>query len=253
MPASVADVLALVDGLAPFALAEEWDNVGLLAGNPSAEVSRVLCALDLNEAVLAEAKERGAQLIVTHHPILFRARKNLAELDPESRLLVKLVQANIALIAAHTNFDAVESGVNAALADRLGLMDVESLQSGVRVGRIEPMTLEALAALVTERLGGVVRRYGPAERRIARVAVLGGSGGHYARIALDAGAEVFITGETGYHEALDSLAAGMCTLEAGHAATELPAIGVLARGLQKAANAVQYDIEILESAIAPFL
>ena len=214
MSATVAQVLALVDRIAPFSLAEEWDNVGLLAGDLRATVTKALCALDLTEAVVREACESGAELIITHHPILFRGRKNLAELDPEGRLLTGLVRANIAHIAAHTNYDAAENGVNAALADRLGLRNVESLQSGMKVGEIGPTTLGDFAALVSERLGGVVRRYGAPDTPVARVAVLGGSGGSYAQIARDDGngVDVFVTGETGYHEALDSLAWGMCTL-----------------------------------------
>ena len=253
MAATVADVLGLVNGIAPFELSEAWDNTGLLAGDPAQTVTRVLCALDLNEAVLGEAQALGAELIVTHHPILFRGRKNLAALDPEGRLLAGLVRAGVAMIAAHTNYDAAEYGVNAALAERLGIRNAVSLESGMRIGDIDEMPLEALAAHVTDRLGGVVRRYGEKTRHVSRVAILGGSGGSYAQIARDAGADVFITGETGYHDALDSLAWGMCTLEAGHAATELPAVGALARGLQIAADAVQYNIEILESAIEPFL
>ena len=101
MPARVRDILALVDGIAPFADAEEWDNVGLLAGDPDAPVERVLCALDLTDEALDEAIARDAQLIVTHHPILFRGRKNLCETDAESRLLCRLVRARIAMIAAH--------------------------------------------------------------------------------------------------------------------------------------------------------
>ena len=253
MPATVGQVLKLIDERAPFALAEAWDNVGLLAGRADAPVCRVLCALDLTDAVISEAQESGAELIVTHHPILFRGRKNLGEDDPEGRMLAHLVRSGIAHIAAHTNYDAAESGVNAALAECLGLRDCSSLDMGLRVGTITPVTLGELAAFVERRLGGMVRRYGTAETRVERVAVLGGSGGSYAEIARAAGAEAFITGETGYHEALDSWAAGMATLEAGHAATELPAVASLARGLQMAADAVQYNIKIMESAIKPFL
>ena len=252
MSATVAQILALVDRIAPFELAEEWDNVGLLVGRPDAPVDRVLCALDLNEAVLDEARRRRAQLIVTHHPVLFRARKKLAEADPEARLLAGLIRADIAMIAAHTNYDHAENGVNAALAAVLELVDVQTLESGMKLGTISAVSLGELAERVHNRLGGVVRRYGPPERMVSRVAVLGGSGGDYAAIARAAGADVYVTGETGYHDALDSLALGMCTLETGHAATEFPAVRALARGLQIAADAVQYNTEIMESAIEPF-
>lgn len=223
----------------PRELAEDYDNVGLLAGSRMKEVSTVICALDLNSRVIDEAEEAGAELIVTHHPILFRARRNLCEDDPEGALLAKLVRAEIGLIAMHTNFDRAQNGVNDALAERLGLKSVQALESGVRMGEIETTDLAGLAVHIENTLGGVVRRYGEAGRRVRRVAVLGGSGGSYASIALEAGADVFVTGETGYHNALDMYDRGMCVLEAGHAATELPAVGLLAeklRGLELGLN-----------------
>ena len=148
---------------------------------------------------------------------------------------------------------AGKSSIADAVAKRLGIREVRSLESGMKIGEIDETSLEEFAGHVHASLGGVVRRYGPSQARVTRVALLGGSGGDYAEIARSAGAQVFVTGETGYHDALDSLAAGMYTLEAGHAATELPAVGALARGLQIAADAVQYHVEIIESAIEPFL
>ena len=232
----------------PKELAEDYDNVGLLAGSRMSEVSTVLCALDLDERVVDEAITLGAQLIVTHHPILFRGRKNLCEDDPEGAMLVKLIRAGIALIAMHTNFDSAEEGVNDALAAMLGLENVVALESGMRVGDIDKTSLSELAQHTEAVLGGVVRRYGEAGRNVSRVAVMGGSGGSYASIALEAGAEAFITGETGYHYALDIYAKGLCVLEAGHAATELPAVALLADKLER----MELGLEIHISAVETF-
>ena len=254
MSASVGQILDIVNGIAPFELAEEWDNVGLLAGRMDAHVKRVLVALDLTEKVLREAIDKGAQLIVTHHPVLFRGRKNLREEDAEGRVLAGLIRADIALIAAHTNYDAAAEGINAALCERLGIREAQAAEDGmVRVGKIDAITLAEFAAYVQKKLGGVVRRYGDPETKVRRVAVLGGAGGDYAGSAIKAGADVFVTGETGYHDALNSLDAGMCTLEAGHAATELPGVHWMAKRLQEAADVVQYSLTIMESAIEPFL
>ena len=137
MPATVAQMLEIVNSIAPFELAEEWDNVGLLAGNPESIVERVLCALDLRLDVVKEAQNKGCQLIVTHHPILFRGRKNLLETDAEGRMLCALVRSGIAMIAAHTNFDNAHPGVNDALAAALGLEDVAVLENGMRLGTIK--------------------------------------------------------------------------------------------------------------------
>lgn len=240
-------ILEELFGQMPRELAEDYDNVGLLAGSRTSDVSTVLCALDLNSRVIDEAVEAGAQLIVTHHPILFRGRKNLCEDDPEGALLAKLVRAKLALIAMHTNFDSAQDGVNDALAERLGLKNVQALESGMRMGEIEMAGLAELAGHIENALGGVVRRYGDAGRRVRRVAVMGGSGGSYAHIALEAGADVFVTGETGYHYALDMYDRGLCVLEAGHAATELPALGLLAEKLRGLGLGLDVHISEVES------
>ena len=247
MSATEGQVLALIDAIAPFELAEEWDNVGLLAGRPDAKVTNVLCALDLRMEVVEEAVRRGAELIVTHHPILFRGRKNLCETDAEGRALCALVRANIAKIAAHTNFDNASPGVNDALAGALGLKDVRELECGMRIGAPRQGDFDAFCEAAEAALRGPVRRYGDPGRPIRSVAVLGGAGGDYAGIARANGADVFLTGEMGYHRALDAVENGMCVVEAGHAATEYPGIYNLGRGLQTAADAVQYDICVLQS------
>lgn len=253
MSVTVEQVLELLEKIAPLSGAEEWDNSGLLAGRMHSEVSCVLCALDLSQRVLEEAISVGAQMIVTHHPILFRGRKNLREDDPEGRLLCNLIRADIALAAMHTNFDNAHPGVNDALAQALGLRNVRPLDNGMCIGETDTTALSAFAAKVEGCLGGPVRRYGDADRKIARVAVLGGAGEDFAADALAAGADVYVTGEMSYHKGLDAASAGLCILEAGHAATENPAISMLAGGLQNAANDVQYTIRVLCSAEGLFL
>ena len=247
MSATIAQVLELLDAIAPLELAEEWDNVGLLAGRPDAAVDAVLCALDLTLPVIREARERGAQLIVTHHPILFRGRKNLREDDAEGRMLCALVRCGIGLIAMHTNFDNAQPGVNDALARALGLCGVEALENGMRVGTTDAGTLDAFAREAERALGGVIRAYGDGSAPVRRVAVLGGAGEDFAAQALAAGADAYVTGEMAYHKALDAADNGLCVLEAGHAATERPGILALAGSLQKAADALQYNIRVFKS------
>ena len=253
MSGTVGQVMALLEGIAPLEGAEEWDNVGLLCGNPDARVDRVLCALDLTPAVLRKAVRENVQMIVTHHPILFRPRKNLREDDPEGRLLCDLVRSGIAMAAMHTNYDNAHPGVNDALADCLGLEHVRPLASGMCLGDCGAVSLKDFARRVERALGGPVRVYGDSNRTVRRAAVLGGAGEDFASIALEGGADVYVTGEMAYHKALAAVDAGLCVLEAGHAATEKPAISQLARGLQNAANDVQYDIRVLCSAEGLFL
>ena len=253
MSAKVKDVLELVNGIAPFDQAEEWDNVGLLAGDPEAEAERVLCALDLSDGVLDEAAQLGAKLIITHHPILFRGRKNLRETDAEGRLLCRLVRERVALIAAHTNYDLACPGVNDALAAELDLQNIETIEKIMRVGAVTPGKLGSFAGFVEARLRGPVRVFGDADAPVRRVAVVGGSGGDYIETALAAGADVLVTGEVSYHRGTDAAANGLCVLEAGHAATERPGISVLAGALQIASDALQYRIRFLVSQATLFL
>lgn len=247
MPASVGQILELLCRIAPLELQEEWDNVGLLAGHPDNPVEAVLCALDLSAQVIDEAVARGAQLIVTHHPILFRGRKNLREDDAEGRMLCRLVRSNLSLIAMHTNYDNACPGVNDALAQVLELHDVEVLEEGMRVGNTDRSTMGAFADFAQNRLGGVIRRYGDPETPVRRVAVLGGAGEDFVLRAIAAGADVYLTGEMAYHKGTDAAENGLCVLEAGHAATERPGILALSAALQKAADDVQYKIRVLDS------
>lgn len=248
MSVTVGQILELLEKIAPVELAEEWDNVGLLVGSRDAKVDCVLCALDLNRSVLEEAIEKGAQMIVTHHPIMFRGRKNVREDDEEGRLICSMIRAGISLAAMHTNFDNVHPGVNDVLAEKLGLRNVRPMEHGMCAGCTDAMTLGAFADVVRKCLGGSVRIYGDGEKIISKVAVLGGAGEDYVPQAIACGVDVFVTGEMGYHKGLDAVSEGLCVLEAGHAETENPAISMLAGGLQIASNSVQYKIRVLCSA-----
>lgn len=252
MSVTVGKVHSAINEFAPSELAEEWDNVGILAGCAAQTVTGILCALDLNFKVIDEAKAKGCNLIVTHHPILFRGRKNLREDDAEGRLLCELVRGNIALIAAHTNFDNANPGVNDELAGKLNLKNVQAYENGMRVGESVDATLIDLCLHAEKALGGSIRRYGEKDRKVHKVAVLGGAGGDFALQALKVGADVYLTGEIAHHKACEAYQSGICVLEAGHAATELPAIEMLADGLQKAAHGVEWNVRIYISEVELF-
>ena len=252
MIATASDIIQCIDEFAPWALAEEWDNPGLLAGSPDRPVRRVLCALDLTQDLLREAGRREADMLLTHHPILFRARRNLREDDPEGALLCALVRSGLCMVAAHTNFDYAQGGVNDVLAERLGLTDVRTLPWGGRLGNISPRSLGEFALDVRNALGDAVRVYGPREKRISRVALLGGAGGDFIRDAAAEGTDVYLTGEIGYHKALEALDLGMAVLEAGHRATENPAVETLAEALKRHCAARGFDTEVIASAGALF-
>ncbi len=250
MIAAASDILDCIDAFAPWSLAEEWDNPGLLAGRPDGEVRRVLCALDLTNGLLREAREMGADMLVLHHPILFRPRRNLREDDPEGALLCKLVRSGLCLAAAHTNYDFAPGGVNDVLAEKLGLRDVRTLEWGGRAGKIPAQTLKELAEKVRTALGEAVRVYGREDMPVDDVTLLGGSGGDFVRDAAKSGADVYVTGEIGYHKALDALDMGMAVLEAGHRATELPAVEAMADALRRECAARGLDVQVNASANA---
>lgn len=253
MSVQIAQIIGLCNSIAPPQDAEEWDNVGLLAGRADAPVDTVLCALDLTEAVVDEAVRRGAQLIVTHHPILFRGRKNLREDDAEGRMLCALVRAGIAHFAMHTNYDNACPGVNDALAAALGLKEIVAIDRAMRKGKTEFERFGDFADFAERALGGPIRRFGDPDTPVRAVSVLGGSGGDYLPAAIEAGSDVFLTGEISYHRALDAVDNGVCVLEAGHAATERPGILALSRGLQIAADKVQYNVRVLDSEAGLYL
>jgi dinuclear metal center YbgI/SA1388 family protein len=249
--ATVAQMLELVGDIAPFDLAETWDNVGLLAGSPDWNVEKVLVALDLTAGALKEAVALGARLIVTHHPILFHARRNLREDDGEGALLAALVRSRIALIAAHTNYDEAPGGLNDVLAEALGLKEVETLPHGLRVGAFLGDSA-ALMDLVAARLGGTPRLYRSGSAALNRVAVCGGAGGEFWPEAAKAGCDAYLTGEVRHHEALSAVQAGLTVVEAGHYFTERVMVKALRTGLQTRADALQYNVHVFESGFEPF-
>ena len=130
--ATVREIYQYLDGLAPFSLQMEFDNAGFLVGRGERAVSKILVSLDVTEEVAEEAAELGAELIVSHHPVIFRPAKSVTDGDPDGRVLLALAEHRIAAICAHTNLDAVAGGVNDALAQKLGLVQIEQLhQDGV--------------------------------------------------------------------------------------------------------------------------
>ena len=249
---TVTDVEQLVGGIAPYELAEEWDNVGLLVGHAQAQVTRVLVALDLSMGVVEEAKALGAQLIVTHHPIMFSARKRLTDADREGRLMLALAEAGIAHIAAHTNLDSAPGGVNDTLMAAMGAENVRG-EGFVRAGDLpEGMTLGALAQRARTKLRAEVRVYGAADTAVHVLGCCSGAGGGEVALAKALGADCFITGEIRHHEALDAVDGGVCVLEAGHFETENPVCEVLRTALQKAADEVEYNLTLFCSKGNPF-
>lgn len=239
---TVSDVARAVDAIAPFGTQLDWDNSGLLVGDPAGEVTRVLVALDATPEVIEEAAGLEAQAIVTHHPVIFRGVKRLLAGDPPYEAAAR----GIAVVSAHTCYDMAEGGVNHALAAALGLRDCCPLweeHPGDPAGRTLglagelpcPMSREELAAWVEEALGlrpGYVRWLaGAGPESIRRVAVCGGAGADYLDNAKALGCAAYITGDVRHHEFLAARQLGLLLMDAGHYATENIAMPQLAARL----------------------
>ena len=221
---TVSQIMKIMEAMAPAALAEEWDNVGLLVGDADASVTAVVVTLDVTEEALAYAVEHGAELIIAHHPLIFSPVKRV--LAPS--VLYKAAASGVAVFAAHTNLDAAVGGVNDALAAVLELSEVQEACGGIgRVGVLpETMNADAFAAYVKERLHTAVQLHA-GTRDIRTVAMVGGAGGEYAAMCE---ADAFVTGEIKHHEWLE-IPADMTVVAAGHYATEVVAVSPLSRYL----------------------
>ena len=249
---TVQQVLDFINERAPFETQLAFDNSGLLVGDPQQEVIGVHFALDLTNKVIDEAMAHGANLIVTHHPVMFSAINRLVETNYEARLLCRLIRANISLIAAHTNLDQAVGGCNDALAQAISLTDIVG-EGFVRVGTLpQPMTTDELAAHIGHSLGDVVRVMGDPSVVIDKVGMCSGAGADEWHEAAAMGAQAFLTGEVKHHIALEASAAGVVMLEAGHHATEEPGIFALANALQNSALVVQCNVRVTTSRVKAY-
>ncbi|MBR2718480.1 MAG: Nif3-like dinuclear metal center hexameric protein [Clostridia bacterium] len=248
---TVQQVYDFINARAPYETQAPYDNSGLLVGDPSAPVQGVHFAMDLTQPVIDEAIASGANLIVTHHPIMFSPIKRLVTTDYESRLIMRLVRHGIAMISAHTNLDQAPGGINDVLAQRLGLTGITG-EGFLRMGELpRPMSASELAAHVSQALNTTVRTMGSGEN-ITRLAMCSGGGSDEWRAARDMGAQAFLSGEIKHHHALEAADSGILCLEAGHHATEEPGIFALADALQNELNAVQCNVHVSTSRLAAY-
>ncbi len=244
---TVDDIVQFLDRFAPGHLAESWDNVGLLAGDRHAPVSKVMTCLTITPDSAREAIAAGAELIVTHHPLPFRPLKRLTTDTPEGRLLVDLLAARISIYSPHTAFDSTAGGINQRLAAGLGLADVApivllpaaaadgataALGSG-RMGRAPSGTTgDSLAQRLKQFLRiGQIQAVGHTDRTVEKVAVACGSAGEFLKPAHAAGCQLLVTGETSFHTCLEAEALGVALLLVGHFASERFAVEALAEVL----------------------
>jgi dinuclear metal center YbgI/SA1388 family protein len=245
----VQDILARIDQVAPFRLAEEWDNVGLMVGDPQWEIRRLGLALDPLPEALEEAFRKGCQGVLSHHPLFFKPLRNLDISSSSGKMIQMAVKADMVVLAAHTNWDNAESGVNRVLAKRLKLgAIVPLLQSEEGVGGMGAAgDLPAPSPLrdVLDRLKRAwnltrLDYYGPIECSILRVALCGGSGGGLWPAALAMKADLYVTADMKYHDILDCTRSKLPVAVVDHAEMESVTLVELARYL-----AVPGELEVM--------
>ncbi len=231
--ATVTDIYRALDAFAPFSTQMSFDNAGFLVGRGEREVTQILVALDITLPVAEEAAERGANLIVSHHPVIFHPAKSLVSGDPTGEILLTLAEEKIAAICAHTNLDVAVGGVNDALAQAVGLENVKVFlpeQEPDSQGRVyglgrmgdlaQPASVPAFAAQIKKALGANGVRYVDTDRPVHRVAVGGGACGDCLQAAFEKGCDLLLTSDVKYNTFLDAKALGMGLIDAGHYPTE---------------------------------
>ena len=229
----VKDVTQVIEGFAPLSIQEKWDNSGLCIGSPDAPVSSVLFGLDCTPELVDEAIECGADMIVTHHPLIFSGLKKISPDDMVGEAVFKAIKAGISIYAAHTNADKVIAGVSGAMAAKLGLKNIEILSEdgeGTGLGVVgelpEPMTAQQMLEMVKERFAlKTVKASKPVEGEITKIAMCGGSGGSLISAAKAAGAQLYISGDISYHNFFTP--EGFMLMDIGHYESEIEIVDIL--------------------------
>ena len=253
---TVGDILSYLETLAPRSMKMDWDNVGLLCGGKSRPVMKVLVALDPFEGVCEEAAQWGAELILTHHPLIFSPLKSVTDETSIGRAVQLLCANSISAINAHTNLDCAPGGVNDCLARTLGLSDVQVIApSGVdelgrpwgllRQGTVEAQPLSDFLPKVKSALNCEGLRYVNGGKPVHRVAVGGGACASELMDAVNAGCDTFVTADVKYNQFWDAKDLGLNLIDAGHFPTENPVTALLAEKI--AAQFPEVTVKISET------
>jgi len=238
------EIIRIMNNWAPPSLIDNWDNTGFQIGNDKKEVKKILIALDLDQGVYERASLGDFQMIISHHPVIFKPLKSVTTEGHREKLIYNIIKDDIVVFNAHTNLDRAENGLNDHLARLLGLKKPEILEldqegnevvNGYgRVGDIEEVALLDYLSLIKKELDtDYLTVYGEFERRIKRVAVCGGSGSDFIPHAYKKGACIYITGDIKYHDAQLGTEMGLTIVDAGHYHTEKIILPVIKRYLEE--------------------
>ncbi len=259
--ARLQDLIDRFELFAPPALAHPKDPIGLHFGHREQKISRMMTTLDVRPAVVEEAIEKGVDLIFAHHPPIFKAIESFDLAIPQNKMYADILQAGIAVYAAHTNLDSTEAGMNDWLAELLALEDTQLMSINGQYegkdygyGRVGVLEKEVLFSSYVEELKETFAVSGlryvgkDFDKTIKRVAIMGGSGGNLYHKAVEAGADLYITGDISYHQAHDIEESGMLVVDPGHNIEKI-CVPHLADLFKKWAKEEDWELDILESQV----
>lgn len=262
MPLMIKDIHNIIEKHAPSKYKESYDNTGLLIGDMDGFVTKVLVSLDCTLEVIDEAIEKGCNLILCHHPVIFNKPSSITQGDLLGKKIIKLISNNINVYSSHTNLDSIFGGLNDILIDLFGFEKgeiIEPIDENAGLGRIvklaAPLKLDELCAKVKGSLNLDVLRYsGDDSKLISKVAVINGSGQSFFIKAVALGADCIITGDTTYHNISDMNEEGIAVIDAGHHGTELQAFKVFSEWLQKEIKAAGFNNNVIftEKNLCPY-
>ncbi|GKQ42667.1 GTP cyclohydrolase 1 type 2 [Companilactobacillus sp. RD055328] len=249
---NVQNILDEIEKFAPLSLKEEGDPTGFQIGDRTRTVKKVLVTLDVRPNVVQEAIEKDIDLIIAHHPIMFRPTANLDINDPQNKMYYDLMSHDIAVHSAHTNIDKTVNGMNDWLAEALNLQNIQSIDELDGLGRIgevqQETTLDDFSEEIKNKfnLSGLrtVKPY--IEKPVKKIAIIGGDGGKFFRTIKGIGADTFITGDVYYHTAHDMQAIGLNVIDPGHHVEEI-FINKMENILQSWNEDYNWDIQIVPS------
>lgn len=259
MAVECKEIVDYMNEIAPEYLAESWDNVGLLVGDKNSIIKKVLVALDCIDSVIDEAIQIEANLIITHHPMIFKSIKRV-NADTLNGRIYKLIKNNISLYSAHTNLDVAFGGTNDILADKLEILSTKVLDITLEdskkygLGRIGTLKKETTFLEYAQKVKQILKLssmnvVGDMNKKIKTVALCTGSGSEYLVKAYEMGADLYISGDVKFHDAQKAQELGICWIDATHYASENIAMPTLKDYLEKQSKLKNWQIEILVSNI----
>lgn len=251
------EIISILDGFANPMLIDSWDNTGFQIGDDNKDIKKVIISLDLDDYTLNKAIDESYDMIITHHPLIFKPITNINNKSNSSKRIMKLISNEIVVYNAHSNLDLANGGVNDSLAEILGIKDTKALNEIIidnsiygygRIGTVDNISLLQFIEKIKESLSVEdIRVFGQAKDNIEKVAVCGGSGGDFILDAYKMGAQVYLTGDIKYHQAQEAIDLGLILIDAGHFHTEKIILPKLKKILLEKINNIDIEVNMLSS------